>query len=481
MGTDVETKPGLITVNAIVPPQAFFAIGALDAAPGEDITFTDMSIPGTSPITEWEWDFGDGEQTVTAIGTAMHAYAAPGVYTVSLTVRTAHGEDTAVQEDAITIASNAPPTAQFTATPTGGTVALHVVFTDTSLPGGLPIIAWEWDFGDGASSTEQHPEHTYTTAGVYSVTLTVITANASDSVIYADHITVTEGPEADFSSAGSPGDAPLAIQFTDLSRPGAAPIVSWLWDFGDGHTSTMQHPEHTYEYAGRYTVSLTVETAAGSDTETRSEYIVVLGRPKITLTADVSEGLSPLAVQFSYDSGGFGDSWTWDFGDGVTSTHVAPAHTFVEPGSYTVTLSLSEMADGTYTETLAITVTGTAMLPVDGGAFLMGDTDVPPFEPAGAPLYLMLQLNAQGWGGGDRNGPGGNAWTGGTVGNGIMDLVEATLLEAILLDPALPHHAEITAAWERNLQNLTTLTTNPAWAGAGLWGALNENGQRTSG
>ncbi len=157
------------------------------------------------------------------------------------------------------------PTAAFTATPTSGTSPLNVQFTDTSTGGPT---AWSWAFGDGGSSLAQHPSHTYTAPGTYTATLMV--GNANGSTIATTTITVTSGgggtaPTAAFTATPPAGVAPLNVQFTDTS---AGSPTAWSWAFGDGGTSTAQHPSHVYAVPGSYTATLMVGNANGSTVTT---------------------------------------------------------------------------------------------------------------------------------------------------------------------------------------------------------------------
>ncbi|MFA7198515.1 MAG: PKD domain-containing protein, partial [Methanoculleus sp.] len=165
------------------------------------------------------------------------------------------------------------PAADFTANVTAGDAPLAVQFTDAS--SGSPT-SWAWDFeNDGiVDSTEQSPSHTYTTAGTYTVNLTVTNAAGSDTATRADYITVASGvaPVADFTATPLSGEVPLAVQFTDAST---GTPTSWAWDFGDGTTATEQNPEHTYTTTGTYTVNLTVANDAGTDSIVRTGYIRV--------------------------------------------------------------------------------------------------------------------------------------------------------------------------------------------------------------
>ncbi|RME95456.1 MAG: PKD domain-containing protein, partial [Bacteroidetes bacterium] len=137
------------------------------------------------------------------------------------------------------------PTAGFTASPTSGVRPLMVQFTDQSTG---DITSWSWDFGDGGTSSQQNPSHTYTSAGTYTVRLTVTGPGGSDTKRRRDYITVTEpAPVADFTGSPTSGPKPLTVHFTDQSTGN---IANWDWDFGDGGTSTQQNPSHTYTEAG---------------------------------------------------------------------------------------------------------------------------------------------------------------------------------------------------------------------------------------
>ena len=173
------------------------------------------------------------------------------------------------------------PTASFTGTPTTGYVPLSVTFTDSST--GSPAF-WAWDFGDGASATDQSPSHSYSTAGTYSVTLTVNNGYGSNSLTRSNYITANDlppAPVANFSGTPTAGNAPLAVSFTDSSTNTP---TAWSWDFGDSNTSTVQNPSHTYA-AGTYTVSLTATNAGGSDGETKTNYITVTVAPPTFVAA----------------------------------------------------------------------------------------------------------------------------------------------------------------------------------------------------
>jgi uncharacterized repeat protein (TIGR01451 family) len=169
------------------------------------------------------------------------------------------------------------PVANFTANVTSGVDPLTVQFTDLST--NAPT-SWAWDFeNDGTvDSTEQNPIYTYSTAGTYTVNLTVSNAGGSDEEIKTDYITVStpvSAPVANFSATPTSGGAPLTVQFTDLSTNSP---TSWAWDFENDGTvdSTEQNPSYTYSTAGTYTVKLTASNAGGSDDEIKSAYVTAI-------------------------------------------------------------------------------------------------------------------------------------------------------------------------------------------------------------
>jgi PKD repeat protein len=280
-GTDLAGNPGQADNNTALAIDhtkltANFTAAPLAGMPPLAVTFSDLSVAVSgTPLTDWAWDFGDGTPVVNGQAPAPHTYTVAGIYAVTLTVT-----DAAMNSDAETKTGYivvGGPTASFTATPVSGPLPLIVQFTDTSDPGADTITAWHWDFGDGNTSNDSNPSHTYDTEGMYTVTLTVTTAVTGDTVVQTDLIEVLPGvpPTADFSGTPTLGAPPLTVVFSDASNPGSAPIESWLWDFGDSATSTDPLPTHVYADPGTYTVSLTITTSLGTDTETKADYIEV--------------------------------------------------------------------------------------------------------------------------------------------------------------------------------------------------------------
>ncbi|OPY46521.1 MAG: PKD domain protein [Methanoregulaceae archaeon PtaU1.Bin222] len=254
--------------------------------------------------------------------------------------------------------SAVPPAANFNASPLTGTKPLSVQFTDLST--GEPL-TWAWDFQDDGiiDSTDQNPEYIFQNTGTYSIRLTVTNAGGSNTLLKSQLISVTaEPPIAEFTASPLTGAAPLSVQFTDLST---GDPLTWAWDFQNDGTidSTDQNPVYSYQNTGTYTVRLTVTNAGGSDTVQKSQIITVtVGPPTASFTANPQSGNWPLTVTFSDTSTGYQiQSWEWNFGDGKSETKRNPVHTFLRPGTYTVTLTVKS-AEGTATASKVIEVKG---------------------------------------------------------------------------------------------------------------------------
>ncbi len=199
------------------------------------------------------------------------------------------------------------------------------------------VTSWFWEFGDGQTSTERNPTHTYRSPGEYTVSLLVSDGTYSDKKIKPNYIKILGPPEASFSASPRVGPPPLTVRFKDNS---SGEVKSWLWDFGDGVTSSFPNPTHTYTKQGTYTVSLKVSNDCGEDIKIVNGYIVVGEILAANFTASPISGCSPLKVQFKDGSIGKPTSWLWDFGDGTTSTEQNPIHIYEEGGRYTVSLTV---------------------------------------------------------------------------------------------------------------------------------------------
>jgi PKD repeat protein len=364
-GSGSTTSP-IQQVTAVNAPAASFTATPTSGNAPLAVQFTDTS---TGPPTSWSWSFGDG--TTSTAQNPSHTYATAGSYSVTLTATNTGGSNTSPSQSVAV--SPAAPAASFTATPTSGNAPLAVQFTDTST--GVPT-SWLWTFGDGNTSTAQSPMHSYTVAGSYSVTLKASNGSGSTTTPSQTISVSNAAPVASFTATPTSGVAPLGVQFTDTST--GVP-TSWLWTFGDGTTSTVQSPLHTYTSAGTYSVTLKASNGSGSTTTPSQTISVSNAAPVASFTATPTSGSAPLGVQFTDTSTGVPTSWLWTFGDGTTSTAQSPFHTYTSAGTYSVTLKASNGSGSTTTPSQTIGVSsggsgGSVLYRVDAGGPVITST-----------------------------------------------------------------------------------------------------------
>jgi PKD repeat protein len=298
------------------------------------VNFTNLS---TGDVDTCLWDFGDGE-TSTSCGDPVHTYTVPRLYTVSLTVN-GFGSDTSAESKTDYIKVYAAVSADFRADDIDGAAPHRVNFT-YSATGSVDTCFW--DFGDGTSTTCENVSHTYSSAGIYTVSLTVNGLGGdSDTKTKVGYVSVYDPVTANFNSIPTIGPTPLMVNFTNNSN---GDVDTCLWAFGDGNTSNnCENPSHTYLNIGNYTVSLTVTGLGGdSNTKTRSAYIVASEPASAAFSGSPVAGLAPLTVDFTNSSTGGYNSCLWTFGDGNSSTDCNdPSHTYSRPGVYSVSLEIN--------------------------------------------------------------------------------------------------------------------------------------------
>ncbi len=298
--------------------------------------FVDISY-SNAPITSWSWNFGDG--TTSSQPSPTHIYANTGFYQVTLSIIA----DTCVSSytDFVYVDGQGYPDCQADFYyDQDWTNPLMLFFYDGSY-GSQTVNSWFWEFGDGSSSTQQNPTHTYATTGSYSVSLSIVADSCTSTEIYVVYVDTTGFPDcqADFYYDQSWTD-PMTFSFYDYSFS-IDPITSWLWDFGDGSTSSLQNPQHTYITPGFYEVSLIIE--AGFCIGSLVYYIYVDTTSFPDCQADFyynQDPWNPMSFYF-YDNSYSIDpitSWLWDFGDGNTSSQPNPNHTYASAGLYEVVL-----------------------------------------------------------------------------------------------------------------------------------------------
>ena len=277
-GSNTVTKDAYVTVSQdSVAPSASFVATTTSGFTPLTVKFVDTSINGP---TAWVWTFGDGNSEFEQNPT--HTYTSEGTYTVTLTATNSIGSSTATKLDYISAELN-EPIASFSADVTSGTAPLMVQFNDTSQ--NAPT-SWTWNFGDDTTSNVRDPLHKFTSAGSYSIILTVRNSVGSNTTSISKYINVSAltAPDASFTASPTSGMAPLTVRFTDatINYP-----TAWQWTFGDGTSSSEQNPSHTYLRSGTYTVVLTATNSQGSGTKTLQDVIMVTGLTTATTATPV--------------------------------------------------------------------------------------------------------------------------------------------------------------------------------------------------
>lgn len=311
-------------------PVANFTGSPLSGCSPLIVSFRDLS---TGNPAFWNWDFGNGNTSTLQNPTAT--YFTPGTYTVTLSVNNPSGANTLVRTSYVTVYE--PPTVGFTADNLNGCFPLRVQFSDLSTPGiGNTNTSWQWDFGNGNTSTLQNPVITYTNAGNFSVTLKVTNDKGCIKTISRpNYITVTPGVKSDFTpTQPTVCNAPAIISFTNNST--GPPTLSYLWDFGDGNFSAAANPTHTYLTNGSYIVTLVTFSTAGCQDTARSNPIVIGGYTN-SFTAPATACINE-TVNFTNTSTPVPGSANWTFGDGGTATGINATHSYGATGTYTVWL-----------------------------------------------------------------------------------------------------------------------------------------------
>jgi len=347
--SDAITKEIAIPDTAVSPIVDFSYIQSpVIAINSLEVTFTDESEAGDGNIISWAWDFGD-TTTTTDTSTLQNPiymyilntdYQEYHYFTVSLSVTDEFGSSHTFEKDSVSVNNPILPTTNFDFE----IDILTVSFTSFTTSDG-EITNYHWDFGDPATATDtsnlQNPTYTYPAPGIYPVSLTVIDSYDLSGGITTDiSVYPTEDPpSANFNWAADL----LQVIFTDMSVAGDTTIANWSWNFGDGNTSIEQDPVHEYATAGTYSVSLTVIDANGlSNISTQN---VTVTSELVGPTANFTHSDSYLIIQFtdaSQTGDGIINNWSWNFGDGNTSTEQNPVHEYATADTFIVSLTVMD-------------------------------------------------------------------------------------------------------------------------------------------
>ena len=308
------------------------------------VHFTNTSTGATS----YHWDLGNG--TTSALTDVSGSYLTPGTYTATLIAY--NGTSTSTKTMTITVFPS--PTVSFVAPDTAVCPGTAVNFVSTTVAGVPGALTYIWNFGDGSTSTATSPGHVFPGPGYYNITLFATNAKGcQSSATYGGYVHVYTAPTASFSAPVTTFcNPPGAATFTS-GTSGTAPFT-YAWTFGDGATSTLADPSHTYAATGTYSVRLVVTDGHGCmDTFNWAHYITVT-----QLAASFNSVTTACVnswVSFHNSSTPYGNC-TWYFGDGDTSTADSPSHFYTTTGTFTVKLVIQTgPCTDTVTHTIIIT------------------------------------------------------------------------------------------------------------------------------
>lgn len=288
------------------------------------------------------WDFGDGETSY--LTDPQHTFTEPGAYMVCLHLDDQENDLSHQKWMTVEIGNPAECNADFYNFPSVSN-PLVIRFVDLSTG---EIVLHNWDFGDGNSSTLKNPVHQFNAGGAYNVCLDITDFSGTCTSEMCKEVVIDFEPlcVADFEYDIPAGTSPLTVGFTDLST---GIMNEWIWDFGDGNTSLLANPTHTYADSGLYLVNLAVKH---SDSLVWCNSIVSkqvhVFAPPFECFADFSaypdSGVNkPNLFHFVNKSTGNPDTWEWNFGDGSTSSEANPTHQYQSSGTYPVTLSVAKV------------------------------------------------------------------------------------------------------------------------------------------
>jgi len=325
---------------------------------GQAVSFTGSASGGTSPYS-FSWSFGDGS---TGTGSSVsHAYSSAGSYTVTLSIKDSGSpQQTTTSQQTISVTNPTPTlTASFAYSPSSPQTGQLVTFT-ASASGGTSPYSFSWSFGDGSSGTGSSVAHAYSLAGSYTVTISVVDSGSPQQTATSQQTISVANPPPPLSvgltfSPSSP-DVGQSVSFTATASGGTSPY-SYSWSFGDGGIASGSSASHTFSSAGSYSVTVTVTDSAGK-TAQASKIITVNPQVSGSFTYGPSSPLPLIPVTFTANATGGSSpySYSWNFGDGSTSSGQSVSHSYLLPGSYVVTLTITDANGQTFTTSQTIIV-----------------------------------------------------------------------------------------------------------------------------
>lgn len=301
-------KQNYITVSGTPDVEFDQSIG--DGCLQLPVTFNNTTNLFGSTIKSWLWNFGDGTTSVTQ--NASHLYNTHGTYSVTLIAETNDGCTDSLRITMAVKTGNKLAKVSFKAAPLDGCASTLRKFSDLSSSNAN---TWNWDFGDGGTSTLKNPSYHYTDTGWFSVKLTASDNGCADSIQFNRYVHVI-GPIAKIRTKVN-CDSSYTVHFYNTSIAS----TNYNWSFGDGDTSSIKNPFHTYKSTGAYSVKLTVSAGACIDSANYPTYIINQ-HPSYKINPSKNIYCKNDSVQFittNYDSSLI-RYYAWSLDSGLTRT-----------------------------------------------------------------------------------------------------------------------------------------------------------------
>jgi PKD repeat protein len=335
------------------------------ARAGDTLNFDASRSTSVSSIIAYQWNFGDGSGAEGR--TVNHSYSKPGLYNASLTVVAQNGLRNSVNQTIRidSAVSPQPPVARIAA-PATGQVGQQLFFDGTGSTGSARLAGYDWNFGDGATASGAQVQHTYSRPGNYQVSLTVTDENGRSNTAYMA-IRIIDAPPAQPPQVNLSGPAQAQIN-QQVTFDGSGAVAStpldepaFIWNFGDGATGAGRTVNHVYPQAGQYEVSLTVSDQNGlSGSASVMIEITPPPPPPVAVIVGPDRAIVNQSVTFDAATSKVATqivNFAWDFGDGHTATNAAQVtHAYTAPGSYPISLTLTDEFGQTGSATKAVTV-----------------------------------------------------------------------------------------------------------------------------
>ena len=382
--TDTETRTLTVSATSNQPPTAAFSFSPTSAAPGDWFQFNgSASSDADGTIVGYAWQFGDGSTDSGPV--AYHAYTSTGTYTVRLTVTDDDGAtDVETHTVVVTSGANQLPTAAFSVSPTSGPPGTQFTFNATAStdPDGS-IVSYAWQFGDGTTGSGVATQHTYASAGTYTVQLTVTdNQGASDSETKTVSVQLAAAPDLTVQSVTYAPSSPTigqTVTFTITARNAGTASAGFFRVLLEGAASSTQTYVLSLAAGASRTFTLSLPLTASPETftvtlddldqiaesnESNNGHATTVSAAAVPVVADADGPYSATAgVPITLDGTGSSGpitAYAWSFGDGATGSGVTPSHAYSAPGTYTATLTVYGSGGLQSTDTATVSISPAA-------------------------------------------------------------------------------------------------------------------------